>query len=55
MDSREYKLMTLTGIVVVCAGFAALLTGATLSGSIAFGTGSMLVLSAIVGTWWNND
>ncbi|HEY0847311.1 MAG TPA: hypothetical protein VGE12_18225 [Noviherbaspirillum sp.] len=55
MDSREYKLMTYTGIVVICAGLAALLAGAMLAGSIAIGTGTLLVLSAIVGSWWNSD
>lgn len=55
MDPREYKLMTYAGIVVICAGFAALLAGATLSGSVAVGTGSLLILSAIVGSWWNSD
>lgn len=55
MDSREYKLMTYTGITVISTGFAALFAGAILSGSVAIGTGSLLVLSAIVGSWWNSD
>lgn len=55
MDSREYKLMAYTGIAVINAGFAALLFGAILSGGVAIGTGSLLILAAVVGSWWNSD
>jgi hypothetical protein len=55
MDPREYKLMTYTGVAVISAGFAAMLAGAMLSGSVAISTGSLLILSAIVGSWWNSD
>lgn len=46
--------MTYTGAVMIATGFAAILGGAMLSGSVAVGTGSLLVFLAMISSWWNN-
>lgn len=54
MNQREFSLMTYTGAVMIAIGFAAIFAGAMLSGSVAVGTGSLLVFLAMISSWWSN-
>jgi hypothetical protein len=47
--------MAYSGMAAVVAGFVAFFADLIFLGSAAIGGGSLLIMSAIVGAWWNDE
>lgn len=54
-QSMNYKWMASIGVFVACAGLVGLMMNAVLPGSIAIGVGLTSALTALVGSWWNDE
>jgi len=55
MERREYRLMQIVGVVVLCGAASALYADATLAAAISLVVGGLILFAGLVGTWLDQD
>ncbi|WP_156396364.1 hypothetical protein [Noviherbaspirillum sp. Root189] len=55
MERREYRLMQIVGIVVLCGAASALYADATLAAAISLVVGTLILFAGLVGAWIAKD
>lgn len=54
MNLLDYKLMRYAGIALMSVGGMALYFDVLAPGTLAIGTGALIILASVVGAWWND-